>query len=1111
VTALPAARRFLVYRTETLALVLLLGACSPRPAPLAPPVSAAAPVLAPGSPVERELRHGETHEYRLAVAAGSYLEVRIEQPGIAITARLLGPGGEAVAVADDPGRRGLPARLPWIAAAGGEHRLVVTAHDADAPPGRYRLELLALRPAAAGDAERVAAQRAFAEGRRLQDDWGEDALRRGLARLREALALWRSAADRTGEVDALLQIADAGNSLGDFEGALTAAGEALELARAAGYREGGALGLQILAEVRVRRNLPDDRAAARALFDQALALWKVLRNPVGQARALYVTGFTYGPSREALPFLEQALALQEEAGDGDARAGTLVAIGHVSYRLGDIGDALARYEQALALSRSTGDPRTRAFVLTSLGQVYSLRGELAAALACFAEALRINQRLGERYNEVYSLNALGSIYADLGDLDQTLDYYARALALGRELKSGGLVPHALTNLGWVHQALGDPGQALKEYAEALALDPERKDGTGTTALALHNAGIAYLKLDRPQEGLSYLDQALALRQQSGDRADQAKSFLQIGLAHQRLGERERAAANLRRALDLAEQVGNANLQAECLYRWAVLDRDEGRLGAALARIEKALGIVESVRSRVTDDRLRTSFFAARREFYEFYVDLLMRLAAAGPGDEHRAAAFEASERARARSLLDLLAGRVDVRQGIAPELRQREAELQARLSWLQDERRAAPAQGGAELQAQEEQAGAAMERLEAEIRDLYPRYAEVRYPVPLRLAEVQARLDGRTALLEYFVGRDGSFLFVVTRDGIASHPLPAAADLAVRVRSIRAVLEQPGRRHKEEYVEQALDLYRLLVAPAAAVLAGKPDLLIAPDGPLYLLPFEALLTDAAASQGRAFPGLPYLLRSHAVSYVPSASVFARLREPAPRPSAAPPTGLPPKAFLAFADPLYGAGAAADRAVVRSAAPDLARPELPRLADSETEVRRIAALYPREEVQLYLGKDATKENVKNSPYMKDARRIHFATHGFLDELHPERSSLVLTRSPQDDGYLSVSEIFNLELSSDLLVLSACETALGKQVTGEGVVGLTRAFLYAGAKSLVVSLWEVADRSAPDLMVSFYRHLGTASKAEALRRSKLEMADGGYAPYYWASFALAGDPR
>jgi CHAT domain-containing protein len=339
-----------------------------------------------------------------------------------------------------------------------------------------------------------------------------------------------------------------------------------------------------------------------------------------------------------------------------------------------------------------------------------------------------------------------------------------------------------------------------------------------------------------------------------------------------------------------------------------------------------------------------------------------------------------------------------------------------------------------------------------------------------------------------------------------------------------AVAAGPRRGAFSNYVLHARWLYQELVQPVEAWIEGKRELIIVPDGILYYLPFELLLTSAEGMGGDP-RRLPYLVRKYAVRYVPSASVWVGLGRPEAE------RREWEKTLVAYADPVYGDLEGAVREAWRSAFGELAK--LPRLPHSRREVQQIARLYPAADVVLRVGQEAREERVKSGE-AEQARYVHFAAHGVLNENKPEYSGIVLTlgapsalatragetaraepeRAGQreesaEDGLLQVYEVFNLRLNAEVAVLSACETGLGKEVRGEGMVGLTRAFLYAGAEAVVVSLWKVMDPATAELMVRFYRHLRAGmKKAEALRQARLEMLDQYAHPYYWAAFVLVG---
>ena len=1075
-------------------------------------VRSTAGILQPGKPVERRLDPAVRHVYPLTLQAGHYFSVRVDQPEIDVAASLSGPEGATVATSNDPDGRLQPERISLVAPVTGEYRLTVAPQDPRARSGSYRIELLELRPGRPQDGKKAAAEVAFAEGRRLQRLEDGKSLRQALSRFSAARDLWRDAGDRSGEVRALNGMALVEYLLSQFDVARTWAEEALRIAEQSRDRIGSATALSLLGDIcTAEMALPQ----GLKLQERALTLWRELRNPAGEGRALNGLGVMHllqGDDVLAERELQAARRLLHTAGDVESEANTLTAIQGVYYKRGEIDQASRYVEEALGLSRPAGRLTAEASALYNLARIEKLRGDLETALKRFEENLAIHRRLGARDHELAALQALGSVYNDLGDYEKGLENYRQGLKISRQLKLPGTEARLLNHMGWTLHSQGDPRAAIERYGEALAITGKLENAESTTALVLHNLGVAKMALGRSGEGLPDLERALALRRVKGSLAEQALTLREIGTAYTHLQKPQQAAESFAQALKLGQQIGSPGLTAECLYRWALLERDQARLNEALKKVMETIEIVESVRSRMASETLRTSFFGSKRAYYELYVDLLMRLNALRPGRGYEAEALSASERARARGLLELLARRIDVRHGLSAALKQRETELGSRMSWILEELRGSGSSQGArgrELRSQLAAAEGEMRSLEEEIRAEYPHYAEVRYPTPLGLNEIRRLLKGDDALLQYFLGKERSFLFVVTRERLASHVLPGADAITERVRTLRGLLDRPNPLSVRRYCQDAAELYDVLLRPAAGMVAGKRHLLISPDGPLYFLPFEALLTGGTAGCERPYYAeLPYLLREHAVSYVPSVSVLSSLRGPQP---SKPAGGGIPMRFVAFADPSYGPGPA-PASPRRAGALQGRQGELPPLPNSRREVEEVARFYPGG-VKLYLGREATEGNVKRNPFLGSAWRIHFATHGQVNEVRPELSALVLTPGQGEDGYLHVDEIFNLELNADLLVLSACDSGLGRQVNGEGVLGLTRAFHYAGAKSVVVSLWPVLDAGAPELMKSFYRHLDVLrDKAEALRVSKLGMIRAGQAnPSYWAPFILAGDPK
>ncbi len=954
-----------------------------------------------------------------------------------------------------------------------------------------------------------AARNAEIQAAKWQDSRDPQAGAKELAALGEALRLWEEAGDRVGQARVLNRMGEVQED-DDEEVARVSYQRSLALATEAGDLREQATALN---------NLGSLEAGAEKAIEhhrRALALWRQVEEPAGQARALYGLGNRFaqqGNLDAALRNLQDSLPLRRQAGEACGEMRTLLQLFSVHLFRGERDLAQASLEQAELRAPSCDEPAVRISSLMMTIQMRRFQSRTEEALVLTREALNLCRTSGDR-READFVHSMGSLYLDLGEPKKALEHYQEALTRASDEDSKLRIRNSL---GWSHYMQRNTAKALEILRQTLEMERQReRQGEAVNAAiragTLRYLGVVLTSLGRAKEGLPLLQEELAIWEKGRDRSQEAKSRAEIGVAYSRLGDPERAEKELQRALELARQTGPPAFEAEARFQLARTHRDRGNLPEARREIEEALRIVESVRGGVVSDDLRTSFLASKRAYYQLYLDLLVRQDETSPG-AGRAAALQASETARARGLLDLLSeASVDVQQGIEPDLKEREKKLSARLAWLQNDlsveltRPTVNETRTVDLRRQIGEIGDEMAGLESEIRQLHPRYAQVRYPAPLDAGEIRSLLDGRTALLEYFIGEESSFLFVVTRESVEVHRLPlTATEIQREVQNMRTAIDSGGRRI-QNFRQSASRLYEVLVRPAEAALRGRPNLLIAPDGALYLLPFEALLTDPAA--GKGYADLPYLLRTRAISYIPSASVLEGLREPRP---AVPENRR--KMFVAFGDPVRGTENPEIRvAVARLRGGGITRGLFDRLPETTREVLSIAQLFPGQSL-LYLQKDATEENVKDNEAVKHALRLHFATHGTVDEEHPRLSGLVMSQKPgsSEDGLLQFYEIFDLQLSADLVTLSACETALGEQVTGEGMIGLTRAFLYAGARSLVVSLWDVNDKQTSNLMIDFYRHLDRFGKGEALRRSKLEMIRKGELPSAWAPFILSGDPK
>ena len=585
-------------------------------------------------------------------------------------------------------------------------------------------------------------------------------------------------------------------------------------------------------------------------------------------------------------------------------------------------------------------------------------------------------------------------------------------------------------------------------------------------------------------------------------------------------------------------------------------RGLGELIEARATIQSALGIVESAPDQTSPARncvLRT--LASVRQYYELLVDVLMLLDRQQPSGGFDAEALAASERARARSLIDLLAeARADIREGVDEALLERERSFEQQLD-AAAERQARLMSGRHTTEdaaaLDKELAGA--ERLPTKRRAIRsrpegPRYAALTQVQPLAIADVQKLLDDRTLLLEYALGDERSYLWAVTRTSLTSHELPKRADLEGAARlvydDLRARQRRPGET-QEDYgarVREADARYWQTCCGAEPDGAGagrrpawRQAIAHRGRGGAAVHPLRRIAcAERAGTPERVMPReLPVpLMVDHEIVNLPSASALAALRREtiARRPA--------PRTVALLADPVFELDDPRVSLEVRKAAPKRARRPatadlgralrdvginsdgfgLPRLLSSRAEAKAITALAPADAAMIAMGFEATRAKAMSAE-LSQYRIVHFATHGLLNGEHPELSGIVLSLVDQagrpQNGFLRLHDIYNLDLPAELVVLSACDTGLGKDVKGEGLVGLARGFMYAGAARVVASLWKVDDEASADLMTQFYRRMLENGKppAAALREAQITIwkQKRWTAPHYWAAFVLQGEWR
>ncbi|MGL5060525.1 MAG: CHAT domain-containing tetratricopeptide repeat protein [Microcoleus sp.] len=945
-----------------------------------------------------------------------------------------------------------------------------------------------------------AAEKALKEGLEIYQQGTAQAKRKTIAKWQEALKLFQAAGNRSQEAIVLNNIGRIYEELGEQQQALEYYNLSLPLTQTVGDRSQEAIVLNNIGSVYYR----------------------------------------WGEQEKALKYYRQSLTLSRAVGTRWLEAIVLANIGVVYSNLGEQQKALDYYSQSLALNRTIGDRSQESTILSNIGGAYDKLGEKQQALDYYTQSLVLSRAVGNLSQEAVTLDNIGAIYDYLGEKQQALEYYERALSMLQAIGDRTEEAITLNNIGKVYDDLGEKEKALKYFSQSLTLKQALGDRSGE-AVTLSNIGGIYEYLGQLQQALEYYERSLSLMRNTDNRSGEAITLTNIGNVYSYLGQKQKALQYYSQSLSLSRAVGDASAEAGILYLSAVNRRDRGNLTEALKDIAACIKIIENLRTKIASPELRTSYFASVQDYYEFYIDLLMQLHKKQPSSNYNIKALEASERSRARSLLELLQeSNASIREGISPDLLQQEKSLQQQLDAIEKQRIAAVSSPNPnpnsdsnlnpnkidEIDKQRLALLQQYQQIQTSIRTASPRYAALTQPQPLTLPEIQQQiLDDNTILLQYSLGENRSYLWVVTSTEIASYELPKQADIETAARDfLDATTNHTLRDFPKKVAEASSNLSQLILQPVAAQLGNK-RLLIVPDGILHYTPFAALTIPQTDGQNTN----NFLITQHEIITLPSASTLGILRQNyADR--------KPPDRTLAIlADPVFSPdddrlkGKLTPETTEKLQSNNLGLSRSLRTSDLAWPPRRLP--FTRQETQKILGKldaltaasssnkldFAASRTATTDGSLANYQIVHLATHGIANSQNPELSGILMSMVDETgnvvNGFLRLNDIFNLKLAADLVVLSACQTGLGQNIQGEGIVGLTRGFMYAGAQRVAVSLWNVDDEGTSVLMEKFYQKMlqEKLAPAAALRAAQLEMMreEKWQSPYYWAAFMLQGE--
>jgi tetratricopeptide (TPR) repeat protein len=902
-----------------------------------------------------------------------------------------------------------------------------------------------------------------------------------------------------------------------------------------------------------------------------------------------------GEYPKAFDVYQQALELRKIMGSKPDEAKTLTDIADIFNKQGEKQKAIDNLNQALDIQRQIKSRPEEADTLLILADLYSSLGAYPESINTYKQALSLWQNIGNRSRETHTLESIAAVYRKLQDYPQALNFYQQALLIAKT--TGNCQGEALS-LDFISQTYLNSGnyqQAISFSNQALALSDKLEVKELKLALEagiLKNRTQIEVKQGNYSQSLEDSQQAIKVARKSGFREIEARVIGATAEAYEALKQLEKAIQTYQEQLALYGEMHLRSEQAQSLYNIAKLQRQNNQLQEALTEINKAIAIIKNIRQEVTSSDLRTSFFATVQNYYRLKINILMELHKKDPSKGYDAQAIETSESSRARGLVELLTeARANIRKGANPKLLEEEQRLQAlidareklRFEIVNSNKIKDPIfQANADkFKTEIDQLLGQQKELETKIRQSSPKYANLKYPQPLNLPQIQQQLDKDTLLLQYSLGEERSFLWVVSPNSLNTYELPKKAEIEKSAINLFCLISQntskpPSVTNKENPCtdiktwrtdKAATELSQLILAPVKDKL-GTKRLVIVADGALQYIPFAALadLTPQPTTlpalgekdklpsptrggaggeviSGRGIDVIPNIPASgnnfnyqplfvnHEIVNLPSASTIAIQRqELATRKEA-------PKTLAILADPVY---TATDARVTNaqnkqqnkqeSIDLELERSALKRSADISNPQGWGRLLGTRQEAETILKLVSASDRLQvldfaanyiwaTSSALNQFRILHFATHGFVNDANPELSGIVLSLVDKQGknirGYLRLEDLFNLDYPADLIVLSACETGLGKEIQGEGLVGLTRGLMYAGAERLVVSLWQVSDEGTSVFMQEFYKQMLQQGKPanQALRETQLKMwhQEKWRNPNYWAAFTFLGEWR
>lgn len=815
-------------------------------------------------------------------------------------------------------------------------------------------------------------------------------------------------------------------------------------------------------------------------FQEAIELSRKIKSREHELKCLRQLSLTYWEMNDMDMFFklnEEGLKLANALNHKREKGKCLNNIGIYYSHLSKYFLSLKYLDEAYLIAKQENSITDLAYIFTNLGFVYKELGELEKALDLLKKTLEIDYKEGNEFEICLDLNNIGNIYLNKGlfsnrddNFMKALSFYNESLKIARKYKTSDIETKVLSNLGFINFN-------LNKYSESL-----------------HHLNLAY-NLAKKMKDLEMI----------------ATILNNMAHVYSKMGKYDKADELYQKSIEAALKMNNNRVLWEAYFGLGQCLESQQKFNLAIESYKNSIKIIENIRSQISFDAYKSGFVRNKFQVYECLINLLYALHLKNPNSGYDQEIFYTVERAKARAFLDIVSeARAEIHENLDPSLRNREREISNFISSiiLELSRQDLPEERRKDLLNKLEQAEDEHLRIISIMKNESSKIVPFGLPDPYPLETIQDNLlDEKTALVEYFLGEKNSYLFLIKKRDSKLFSLPSRQDIENSIKTYLKMLSSPPKA--EFRGEKASKrIFQELLFPLGGGLAESiQELIIIPDGPLFYLPFETLII---SSSEREYED-EYLIYRYKISYAPSSSSLLFLKEKRLHKETS-------KGLLAFGDPVYEIKKTGKKKTFKTHSEIMREIYLNEGFDfsplpfSRKEVLSIAKYFEKNRIDLYLGKKASEETIKKIP-LQEYQIIHFACHGFLDEKFPFRSALVLSlgRSLEEDGFLQVREMHNIKMNADLVVLSACQTGRGTLEKGEGILGLPRIFFYAGARSVLTTLWKISDKATSEFMNVFYYYLALGNDiGESLRLTKLKMMQNGHShPFYWAAFVLNGD--